>query len=166
MKISLEKAKQDRLFYVVTNGIIYHPKLKKCLILQRSFKEIAHPGLWGVVGGKMEWSELKTNPPTRQNFDISDWEGLLEQSLFREAKEESGLVVIDPRYLFSIVYLRPDNIPVVLLKFAVKYKKGKVSIPKDFEDFAWVDAKEVKKYKCIQGIDKEVEKTIRVYSTP
>jgi hypothetical protein len=46
MKISLEKAKQNKLFYVVTNGVIYHPKKKKCLILQRSHKEIAHPGLW------------------------------------------------------------------------------------------------------------------------
>lgn len=164
MKISLKKAKEDRLFYFVTNGIIYHPKKKKCLILQRSFKEIAHPGLWGVVGGKLEWADMKNTPPTRQNFRILDWEGLVEQQLFREAKEESGLEVFDPRYLFSIVYLRPDNIPVVLLKFAVKYKKGRVKIPRDFEDFAWVNAREVKKYKCIRGISEEVARTIKIFS--
>lgn len=164
MRISLEKAKEDRLFYVVTNGIIFHPGKKKCLILQRSFNEIAHPGLWGVVGGKMEWSELRKNKPTRQNFRISDWEGLVERSLYREAEEESGLKVGIAKYLFSIVYLRPDHIPVVLLKFAVKYKSGKVKIPKDFEDFAWVDEKEVKNYKCIQGIPEEVAQTIKIFS--
>lgn len=58
MKISLEKAKEHKLFYVVTTGVIYHPRKKKCLILQRSKKEIAHPGIWGVVGGKMEWEDM------------------------------------------------------------------------------------------------------------
>jgi 8-oxo-dGTP pyrophosphatase MutT (NUDIX family) len=165
MKISLEKAKSNKLFYVVTNGIIYHPKLKKCLILQRSFKEKAHPGLWGVVGGKMEWGDMESNQPTRQNHAIPDWEGLVEQSLRREAKEESGLETEDPKYLFSIVFLRPDNVPVVCFKFALKYKSGEVKIPPEFEDFAWVDGEEVKGYEIIQGIDKEVEETINLYST-
>lgn len=54
MNISIAKAKKNKLFYFVVTGVIYHPKLKKCLILQRSKKEIAHGGLWGVVGGKLE----------------------------------------------------------------------------------------------------------------
>ena len=163
MNISLNQAKQNKLFYVVTNGIIYHPQKKKCLILQRSFKEKAHPGLWGVVGGKMEWSDMENNQPTRQNHDIPDWEGLVEQSLIREAREESGLETEDPRYLCSIVFLRPDNVPVVLLKFALKWKSGEIKIPDEFEDFAWVDSEEVKKYEIIQGIDKEVIKTMEIY---
>src|SRR4051812_2620229 len=113
MQISLEKAKQHKLFYFVVTGTIYNPKLKKCLILQRSKKEIAHPGLWGVTGGKLEWADLENNPPTRQNFDILDWEGLVEKLIVREAKEESGLDVEDPRYLDSVVFLRPDKVPVV-----------------------------------------------------
>src|SRR5258708_29954227 len=112
--ISLEQAKQNKLFYVVTNGVIFHPKKKKCLILQRSHKEKVHPGKWGVVGGKMEWEELGQTPPTRINGMVPDWEGLVEKSLAREAMEESGLEVYDPRYLFSIVFIRPDNVPVVL----------------------------------------------------
>lgn len=170
MKISLEKAKVKKLFYFVVTGVIYNPKLKKCLILKRSEKEIAHPGLWGVVGGKLEWNDLLGNKPTRQNFDITDWEGLVEELLCREAKEESGLDVVDPRYLDSVVYLRPDKVPVVCFKFAVKYnpqssmsKKGKVKIAPEFDDFAWVDSREVKGFKCIQGIDKEVAKTIKIY---
>jgi 8-oxo-dGTP pyrophosphatase MutT (NUDIX family) len=165
MKISLDQAKQNKLFYVVTNGIVYHPQKKKCLILQRSHREKAHPGLWGVVGGKMEWSDLENNQPTRQNHDIPDWEGLVEQSLMREALEESGLETADPRYLFSIVFLRPDNVPVVLLKFALKWKSGEVKIPEEFEDFAWVDEEEVRGYEIIQGIDKEVDETIKLYGS-
>lgn len=88
MNISLARAKTEKLFYFVVTGVIYHSKLKKCLILQRSSKEVAHPGLWGVVGGKLEWNDLRNNPITRKNFDVLDWENLVEKLLFREAKEE------------------------------------------------------------------------------
>lgn len=148
----------------MVTGVVYHPKKKRCLILQRSKKEIAHPGLWGVIGGKLEWDDLKNNSITRQNFDILDWEGLIEKLVAREALEESGLVVGDFRYLDSVVFLRPDRVPVVCCKFAVKFKKGRVKIAPEFDDFAWVDEKEVKKFRCIQGIDKEVAKTIKLYS--
>lgn len=165
MKISLEKAKTDKLFYFVVTGVIYHPKKKKCLILKRSKKEIAHPELWGPVGGKLEWADLKNNPISRKNFDVLDWEGMVEKLVKREAREECGLVVNDPKYLDSVAYLRTDHVPTICVKFAVKYVKGKVKISPEFEDFAWVNGKEVKKYKCIQGIAKEVIKTIKIYST-
>lgn len=166
MKISLEKAKKEKLFYFVVTGVIYHPKLKKCLILQRSKKEIAHPGLWGVIGGKLEWDDLKNNPVTRKNFDILDWEGMVEKLLFREAKEECGLEVSDPRYLASVAYLRTDGVPTICCKFAVKYKKGKMKLAPEFDDFVWVNGEEVKKYQCIQGIPEEVVKTIKIFNNP
>ncbi len=116
MKISLDKAKPEKLFYFVVSGIFYHPVLKKCLILQRSIKETAHPGLWGVVGGKLEWSDLLNNKPTRINHDIPNWQGLAEKLLDRETFEEAGIKIFDHQYLESIVFLRPDNIPVVCIK--------------------------------------------------
>lgn len=162
----LGKSQDRKLFYFVVTGVIYHPRLKKCLILQRSKKEVAHPGLWGVVGGKLEWGDVKNNPITRQNFDIPNWQGLVEKLLEREAEEESGLKVADPKYLESVVFVRPDKVPVVCCKFAVRYKQGRVKIAPEFDDYAWVDGKEVKKYYCIQGIDQETAKTIKLYSTP
>lgn len=165
MDISLEKAKQNKLFYFVVTGTIYHPQKKKCLILQRSKKEIAHPGLWGVTGGKLEWQDLENNPVTKMNHDIPNWDGLVEQLLKREALEESGLKVIDPKYLNSVVFIRPDNVPVACMKFALKYKSGEVKIPPEFDDFAWVDGEEIKKYQCIDGIAEEVTKAIQLYST-
>lgn len=163
MKISLDSAKSNKLFYVVVTGVIYHPIKKKCLILQRSESEKAHPGLWGVVGGKLEWEDLKNNPPSRQNHDVLDWEDLIEKLLKREALEESGLTVGDLKYLDNVVFLRPDNIPVVCFKFAVKYKKGQVRIAPEFDDFAWVNASEAEKYNCIDGIASEIKKTISLY---
>ncbi len=165
LEISIDKAKSNKLFYFVVTGTIYDPQNKKCLLLQRSKKEIAHPGLWGVTGGKLEHEDLLNNPPTKQNHDIPNWDGLVENLLAREAKEESNLDVHDPRYLGSVVFLRPDNVPVVCFKFAIKSKEGKVEIPPDFEDFAWVDADEVKGYETIGGIDEEVSKTIKLYSS-
>lgn len=163
INISLSKAKFEKLFYFVVTGVIYHHKLKKCLILQRSKKEATHPGLWGVIGGKLEWDDLKNDPVTRQNFDILDWEGMIEKLLFREAKEECSLEVYDPRYLASVAYLRTDGIPTICCKFAVKRKMGKVKLAPEFDNFAWVDEKEVRKYQCIQGISEEVAKTIKIY---
>lgn len=163
MKISLEHAKETKLFYFVVTGVIYNPGLKKCLILQRSSKEKAHPGLWGVVGGKLEWEDLEQNPPSRQNHDILDWEDLIERLLKREALEESGLVVDELKYLDNVVFLRPDGIPVVCFKFGIKYISGEVKIAPEFDDYAWVDAGEVKDFKCIDGIDKEVGKTIELF---
>ena len=165
LTISLQNAKNNKLFYFVVTGVIYHPKLKKCLILQRSKKETAHPGLWGVTGGKLEWEDLKNNPITRKNFDILDWEGMVEKLVEREALEETGLLVGEPKYLDSVVYLRPDKVPTVCVKFAVKYKKGRVKIAPEFDNFAWVDALEVKKHQCIQGITQEVSNTIKIFST-
>lgn len=163
MKISTEKAKPNKLFYVVATGVIYHPKRKKCLILQRSHKEITHPGLWGVPGGKLEWKDLQETPKSRQNFDVPDWVGLVEKILYREIVEECNLEVSDPRYLGSVVFIRPDNVPAALFMFAVKYKSGRVKISEDFEDYAWVDEKEVKKYKHIMDIDWEVEQAMKLY---
>lgn len=163
MKISLDQAKTNKLFYFVVTGIIYHPEKRKCLILKRSKTEKAHPGLWGVTGGKLEWEDMQNNPPTRQNHDISDWEHLIDSLLFREAIEESGLVVEDMRYIDNVVYLRPDNVPVVCIKCGVKYISGEVKIAPEFDDFAWVNADEVKQYKTIQGIAEEVAKTIEIF---
>lgn len=164
MEISLDKAKTEKLFYFVVTGTIYNTKLKKCLILERSKNEKAHPGLWGVVGGKLEWTDLKNNPITRKNFDVLDWEGLVEKVLIREAKEESNLAVSDFHYLDSVVFLRPDKIPVVCMKFAVATDEEDVKTPAEFDGFAWVNGEEVKGYQCIQGIEQEVLKTIEIFS--
>jgi len=164
LKISLEKAKKDRLFYFVVTGIIFRHSDKRCLILKRSAKETAHPSLWGGIGGKLEWSDLLKTKTTRMNYDIPNWVEMIEQLLYREALEESGLKVGDPRYLTSVAYIRTDGIPTICPKFAVKHQAGKVKIAPEFDDYAWVNTKEAKKFKLIKGIDQEIALAIASYS--
>jgi hypothetical protein len=60
--------------------------------------------------------------------------------------------------------VRPDGIPVVLLKFAAEYDSGKVK-PEEgaFTDFAWVNNREISKYDCIEGVTDEVKTAIHLF---
>ena len=87
-KISLENAKKDKLFYVVFNVVVFRDSDKKCLILKRSEEEKAHPGKYGVIGGKMEWGDFDLKKPSRINGDVLDYENVVKDVLKREAIEE------------------------------------------------------------------------------
>ena len=164
-KISLKNAKEDKLFYFVANVVVYREEDARCLILKRSAREKVHPGKYAVPGGKLEWGELDIARPTRMNGDVIDFENAVENLLVREVREEAGIEIEDSiKYLNSVAFVRPDGIPVVLVKFAAKYKRGEVKLePGAFDDFSWVNADEVKNFDCIQGIQDEVAKTIQIY---
>lgn len=163
-KISIDKAKKEKLFYFVVTGVIYRASDGRCLILKRSKNEIVHGGLWGVIGGKLEWQDLTKSKITRMNYDIPNWEEAIEKLLYREAEEEAGVRVTDPKYLTSVAYVRNDHIPVIAAKFGVKYGAGKVKLAPEFDDFGWVNAEEIKSYNIIKGIDKEISMAIKVYT--
>ena len=164
-KISLDNAKKDKLFYFVANVVVYRPADGRCLILKRSEREKVHPGKYCVPGGKLEWAQLDIQHPTRMNGDVIDFENAVEDLLVRETKEEAGITIDSKlRYLNSVAFVRPDEIPVVLVKFAAKYVTGEVVVEAEaFSDYAWVNAEEVKKYDCIQGIPEEIVATITMF---
>jgi len=157
-EISIEKAKQDKLFYFVANAVVYRESDGRCLILKRSEREIAHPGRYGVIGGKLEWGDMPIEKPDHINGDILDYHDSIEKLIIREAFEEAGVELFSElKYMHSKAFIRPDGIPVVLIKFTAKYKSGEVVLEKDaFTDFVWVNDDEVKKYPCIDGIAEEV----------
>lgn len=165
-KISLDQAKTDKLFYFVANVVVWRRKDNRCLILKRHEREKVHPGRYAVPGGKLEWADLDLSKPTRLNGDVIDFENVIEDLLVREVKEEAGISIKSKlAYLNSVAFVRPDGIPVVLVKFAAEYKSGTVKLEKDaFTDFAWVNGKEVSKYKCIDGIAKEIRNTIALFA--
>jgi hypothetical protein len=73
-----------------------------------------------------------------------------------------GLDVLGVHLLPTI---RPDETPVVLVKFAAKYKSGVVvPEPGAFTTYAWVNAEEVKNYPCIDGVALEVAQTIEAFN--
>ena len=165
-EISLGEAKKDKLFYFVANVLVYREEDGRCLILKRSKREKAHPGRWATPGGKMEHGDFDINHPTRMNGDVIDFEDSIEDLLRRETKEEAGVEIGNEfHYINSNTFIRPDGIPVVLVKLAANYVGGEVVLEEGaFDDFAWVNAEEVKEYECIDGICEEVEKTVQLFS--
>lgn len=163
----MANAKQDKLFYFVANVVIYRETDSRCLILKRGAREKVHPGKYAVPGGKLEWNQMDISQPTRINGEVLDFENAVEKLIAREAKEEANVEIEGLlRYLNSVAFVRPDEIPVVLVKFAAKYKSGEVKPePGAFDEFAWVNAEEVKNYDCIQGIAEEIARTIKLFQT-
>ncbi|MDE1865720.1 MAG: NUDIX domain-containing protein [Candidatus Micrarchaeota archaeon] len=163
-KISLDNAKKDKLFYFVANVVVYRGEDQRCLILKRDQREKVHPGRYAVPGGKLEWKDLDPSNPTRINGDVLDFQDAVEELLKREVKEEAGIEIEkELAYINSVAFIRPDEIPVVLVKFAARYKSGDVQVEKGgFTDYAWVNESEVKKYECIDGIPEEVSQTIAI----
>ncbi len=164
-EINLHHAHQNKLFYFVANVVVYRDSDHKCLLLKRSREEKVHPGKYCVPGGKLEWNDLPVENPTRMNGDVLDYQDAIEKLLLREVQEEAGLLIHDEwLYINNVAFIRPDGIPVVLAKFAARYKEGDVVLEEgSFIDFVWVDASEVEKYDCIQGIAQEVQETIQLF---
>ena len=165
-KISIEYAKKNKLFYVVANVVVYRKSDGRCLILKRHPREKAHPNRYAVPGGKLEWKDLDIRNPTRINGDILDYENAIEDLLRRETKEEAGIEIGDTfHYINSVAFIRPDETPVILVKFAAEYAGGDVVLEEHgFVDHAWVNAEEIKEYECIDGIPEEVARTIELFS--
>ncbi len=163
--ISTAHAKQDKLFYFVANVVVVREEDGRCLILKRSEKEKVHPGKWCVPGGKLEWDDLDLQNPTRRNGDVLDFQDTIESLLAREAKEEAGIDIGKTlTYVNSVAFVRPDGIPVVLVKFTASYAGGEVRLERGaFTEYAWVNGEEVRSYDCILGIQEEVEKSARVF---
>ena len=162
--ISLDQAKEEKLFYAVANVVVLRRSDNRCLILKRSEREKVHPKKYCVPGGKLEWKDLPLESPTRKNGEVLDYEQAIENLLYRETLEEAGIEIDTQRlhYLDSVAFIRPDGIPVLLIKFAAYYKSGEVILQKsDFTDYAWVNKKEVNRYDCILGIKEEVIETIQ-----
>lgn len=165
-KISLQHAKEDKLFYFVANVVVYRETDGRCLILKRSEHEKVHAGKWCVPGGKLEWAQLDITNPTRMNGDVFDFEDAVEELLAREVKEEAEIEIErELKYINSVAFVRPDGIPAILIKFAVKYKSGEVVLEDGaFADHAWVNEEEIRNYECIRGIPEEIAKAIKIIS--
>ena len=164
-KISLQNAKENKLFYFVANAVVYRERDGRCLILKRSDREKVHPGKWAVPGGKLEWEQFDLKKPTRVNGDVLDFESAVEELLAREVKEEAGInIEKELKYINSVAFVRPDETPAILVKFASKYRSGEVILEKDsFSDYAWVNEEEIKNYDCILGIQKEIKSVFSLF---
>lgn len=140
-----------RLHIVAITGII--EKDGKYLILKRSERETAYPGFWTVPGGKLvrhEYENLALTPNT------DAWYEIVSRTLEKEIMEEAGLEIEDVRYLTDMVFVRPDNIPALVLSYYCRHRAGEVKLGKDMVDFAWIRPDDGKNYQIIPGILDEI----------
>ena len=70
--------------------------------------------------------------------------------------EEVGLEMEDINYVTSLVYIRPDDIPCLIISLWAKPKPGEVKLCNALTDYKWVDLKEVEEYDLIDGIYEEL----------
>jgi len=166
-KISLDKAKQNKLFYFVANVVIFRDEDSKFLILKRSENETVHPGKWAIPGGKLEWSDLEITKTTHLHDHVYDFENAIEDLLKREAMEEAGVKIAGP-FLFikDVAFVRPDGIPVMLVSFAAHYHSGEVKLEEEaFSDYMWVSKEELGSYDLIEGVDGEIKKALELFGS-
>lgn len=164
-KISLDKAKKDKLFYFVTTIVVYRESDQRCLILKRSEKDSVYPGKWALPGGRLEWDNFDLSKPDIVSDGVLNFNYPLESHVSIVVNEKAGIVVSDrPQYLGSVFFVRSDGTPSVLVRFAVSYISGEVVPKEGFTDSAWVNEDEISSYDHIDGIDVDILKTIKLFS--
>ena len=138
--------------YVVVTGILV--KDGKFLITKRADWEKAFPGKWTVSGGKLE----VLNYSLRDKDTSSHWYNIFEDVLKREMKEEVNIEIKDIGYVTSMVYVRPDVIPCIIVSLHAKPKDDfNLKLCNALSDSAWVSLEESKNYDLIEGIYEELE---------
>lgn len=164
-KISIENAKPDKLFYFVANVVVYRQSDQRVLILKRAETEKVFPGIWGMIGGKLEHKDFDIQKPDMTlHGEVINFLNPIEQLLQREVKEETSIKIKNRMtYLKSVLFVRPDQTPSILVVFIAEYQSGEVKLEKAaFSDFAWVNEKEIHSYKCIPGMEDEVEEALKL----
>jgi len=141
--------------YIAVTGIIH--KRGKYLIVKRAAHDKIFPNRWKVPGGKLEDSDYLNRKPDEIEETGPVWYNMAERVLEREIKEEVGIKIKNFKYITSLIFIRPDKIPTLVISLAAQYASGKIKLEKDLSEFAWVNLKEAKKYDLIAGIYEEIE---------
>ena len=152
------------LHRIAITGIIYNDE-GKYLVTRRSLEKKAHPGMWTVPGGGISTDDYVNTPITH---GTNGWYNIVEKTLRREIFEEVNIDVEKPEYLLDLTFIRPDNVPVLVLSYMCKYKSGEVKIDNDGGDtidVAWVTLEEAKTYDLIPGILEEIEMVDKILRT-
>ena len=141
---------KNQAHYVVVTGILI--KDGKFLITKRADWEKAFPGRWTVPGGKLEVLDYVL----RDKDTKSHWYNVCEDALRREIKEEVGLELKNIGYVTSMVYIRPDNFPCLIISLFAEPVEGEIKLCDALTEYKWVDLEEAKGYDLIEGIYDEL----------
>ncbi len=144
-------ADKNLMHYVVATGILIN-KEGKFLIVKRAEWEKAFPGRWTVPGGKLEVLDYVL----REKDTPHHWYNVFENLLKREVLEEVGLEIKNIDYVTSMVYIRPDKIPCLIISLFAECVSEKINLCHALTDYKWVDLEEAKEYDLIDGIYDEL----------
>lgn len=137
---------------IVSVCFIYDEK-DRILILKRHPSLKVYPNLWTIPGGGMERDEYMLTPKTSPD----GWENPLLESLRREVREESGVVVGECTYLNHFTFIRPDDIPVFGVRFMAPYVSGEVTLdPDDSTEFAWISLDDISSYEFLGDVPNQL----------
>jgi len=148
------KYNKNFVHYVSATVIVVN-KEGKFLIAKRADWEKAFPGRWTVPGGKLEVLDYVL----REKDSKYQWYNILEDLSKREVEEEVALKIKNIGYVTSLVYVRDDNIPVLVISLWAEKEDedADVVLDKCMTDYKWVTLEEAKNYDLIEGIYEELE---------
>lgn len=124
------------------------------LILKRLPTLKVYPNLWTIPGGGMERSDYERIEKTSPD----GWEKPLETVVRREVRDESNVEVGTLTYINDFTFVRPDDIPVLGIRFAAPYVSGEPRVdPDDASELKWITVREVSNYEFLGNIVAEIQ---------
>jgi len=142
---------KNQVHYVTATVILVNDG--KFLIAKRADWEKAFPGRWTVPGGKLEVLDYVL----REKDTGVQWYNVLEGLARREVIEEVGIEIKNIGYITSLVYIRPDNVPSLIISFYAEPVGENIKLCSALTDYKWVNIEEAKTYDLIEGIYEELE---------
>ena len=128
-------------------------KDRKFLITKRADSEKAFPGKWTVPGGKLEVLDYVL----REKDTSSHWYNVFEDMIKREVLEEVGLEIKNISYVTSMVYVRSDKIPTIIVSLWAEPVDEDIKLCNALTDYKWVNLEEARDYELIEGIYEELQ---------
>ncbi|MCL5106086.1 MAG: NUDIX domain-containing protein [Candidatus Marsarchaeota archaeon] len=121
------QAKEPDKKTIIWVGSFVRRKDGKCLFLKRAGRSSWGAGQWQLPGGKLEWGETP------------------EETLKREINEEtnSGIKIMKLIYPHTAqIAAKGIRYHVIELIYDCVYSGKKITLSKEHDDYAWLDAKE------------------------
>jgi 8-oxo-dGTP pyrophosphatase MutT (NUDIX family) len=148
------KVDRNQMHYVTATAIIVNRE-GKYLITKRADWEKAFPGEWTVPGGKLEVLDYALR---KKDAGVL-WYNILEDNVKKEVLEEVSLQIKNINYVTSLVYIRSDQIPSLIISLSAEPVDENVPVRlcNALTEYAWVTLDEARSYKLIEGIYEELE---------
>ncbi|MBU4069872.1 MAG: NUDIX domain-containing protein [Nanoarchaeota archaeon] len=142
---------KNQVHYVTATVILV--KDGKFLITKRADWEKAFPSKWTVPGGKLEVLDYVL----KQKDTAFHWYNVLEDLAKKEVMEEVGLGFKNLNYVTSLVYIRSDKIPSLIISLWAEPIGEKINLCPALTEYKWVSLEEAKNYELIEGIYEELK---------